>query len=281
VKDDSPPLIRGRESERLLANAFADAQQRGKAAYDGVIKAFYRDRRVAKIIHDRARATRCLDDKEEIQQQIAILLSEKLLDKMCSQPNEPSAIYTLIATTAHNVCLTLMKQNLRASERYVSLHPGDNLDDHFESLGVVADADDIADQVLARVDQEAAQAEFARRKANLMTLQASTSDIPASSASTTPKHLSDLQFLRKLGVVKPLDAPSGMSVIKGIAGFVTLAPPAKGQEASPARGVRKQRTDFDPDGREKLIKVQKALHFNNHQLADALRVGQATFSSYI
>ena len=103
VKDDSPPLIRGRESERLLANAFADAQQRGKAAYDGVIKAFYRDRRVAKIIHDRARATRCLDDKEEIQQQIAILLSEKLLHKMCSQPNEPSAIYTLIATTAHNV----------------------------------------------------------------------------------------------------------------------------------------------------------------------------------
>lgn len=71
VKDDSPPLIRGRESERLLANAFADAQQRGKVAYDGVIKAFYRDRRVAKIIHDRARATRCLDDKEEIQQQIA------------------------------------------------------------------------------------------------------------------------------------------------------------------------------------------------------------------
>ncbi len=281
VKDDSPPLIRGRESERLLANAFADAQQRGKAAYDGVIKAFYRDRRVAKIIHDRARATRCLDDKEEIQQQIAILLAEKLLDKMCSQPNEPSAIYTLIATTAHNVCLTLMKQNLRASERYVSLHPGDNLDDHFESLGVVADADDIADQVLARVDQEAAQAEFARRKANLMTLQADNTDVPASSAPSTPKHLSDLQFLRKLGVVKPLDAPSGMSVIKGIAGFVTLAPPAKGQEASPARGVRKQRTDFDPDGREKLIKVQKALHFNNHQLADALRVGQATFSSYI
>ncbi len=60
MKDESPPLIRGRESERLLATAFADAQQRGKPAYDGVINAFYRERRVAKIIHDRARATRCL-----------------------------------------------------------------------------------------------------------------------------------------------------------------------------------------------------------------------------
>lgn len=283
MKDESQPLIASRSSEHLLADAFSVAQTRGRPAYEGVINAFYRDRRVAKIIHDRARATRCLDDKEEILQQVAILLSEKLLDKLCAQPNEPSAIYTLIGTTAHNVCLTLMKQNVRASERYVSLHPGENLDDHFESLGVTSNGSDISEEVLARVDQEAAQAEFTRRKANLMTLQAEAAAAASSSADEAkpPKVLSELQFLKQLGIVTPLDSPPGMSVVKGIDGFITLEPrPATRRNPGP-RGVRKQRTNFDPDGRDKLQKVQKALHFNNHQLAHALGIQLATFSSYI
>lgn len=283
MKDESQSLIVGRDGERLLAEAFSVAQKRGRSAYEGVINAFYRDRRVAKIIHDRARATRCLDDKEEILQQVAILLAEKLLDKLCSQPNDPAAIYTLVGTTAHNVCLTLMKQNVRASERYVSLHPGENLDDHFESLGVTSNGADISDEVLARVDQEHAQAEFARRKANLMTLQSEIVQEPSPSTGDAkpPRPVTELEFLRKLGVVKPLDTPPGVAVVKGIGGFVTLREPRVPRKEAPARAHRKPRTNFDPDGREKLQRVQKALHFNNHQLAHALGIQLATFSSYI
>jgi hypothetical protein len=283
VKQGSQTLIVSRPSEHLLADAFSLAQTRGRSAYEVVINAFYRDRRVAKIIHDRARAMRCLDDKQEILQQVAILLSEKLLDKLCSQPNESTAIYTLIGTTAHNVCLTLMKQNVRASERYVSLHPGENLDDHFESLGVVSNGADVSDEVLSRVDQEAAQAEFTRRKANLMTLHAESTAAPPPS-SDGPKareRLSELQFLNKLGIVAPLDVPPGMSVVKGVNGFITLKPrPVTRRDPGPP-GIRKQRTNFDPDGREKLHRIQKALHFNNHQMAHALGIALATFSSYI
>ena len=252
---DESPIIDQSKAERLLADAFVVAQTQGKSAYNDVIKAFYRDRRVAKIIHDRARVMRCLDDKEEIQQQVAILLSEKLLDDLCSRPNPPTAIYTVLSTTTHFVCQTLMKQNLRASERQVSLHPDDNLDQHFETLGITSPDADLSEEILDRVDQESAQIEFARRKALLMSKQNENPNRKA-------------HFLDRPGLGQQIPKPPKTAYIAGVGQAVKV------KHAGPRR-------KFDPDGQAKLVKIQKELGLTNQQLAHDLGIQLATLSSYI
>lgn len=241
-----------------MAEAFVLAQKNGKQAYENVIKAFYVDRRVARIVHDRARAMHCLDDKEEVMQQVAILLSEKLLDQLCSRPNPPTAIYTLISTTAHFVCQTLMKQNIRSSERQISLHPGETLDHHFETLGVSSTEADVSQEVLDRVDRLNAQVEFNRRKALLM-------------EKAPPGHPSSVHFLDQAGFGEPVEMPPNKKFIKGVSNGVLVKRVAQ----------RKPREKFDPDGQAKLIKVREELHLTNQELADALGLRLATLSSYV
>jgi transcriptional regulator with XRE-family HTH domain len=259
VEHNAAPQVERKKDERLLADAFVVAQSCGKSAYNDVIKAFYQDRRVARIIHDRARAMRCLDDKEEVQQQVAILLSEKLLDDLCSRPNPPTAIYTLISTTTHFVCQTLMKQHIRSSERHVSLHPGDNLDQHFETLGISSPGLDLSEEVLDRVDQQTAQIEFYRRKALLM----------KNETETAPLH--ETHFLDQPDFGNPIPVPPSKTFIKGVSRAVSI------KRSSP----RKPSAKFDPDGQAKLVKIRDELHLTNQELAQAIGLRLATLSAYV
>ncbi|MBK6616206.1 hypothetical protein [Ottowia sp.] len=147
----------------ILAAAFAQYQKDPARPSDFVLRAFYRDTRVHRIVESNVRTFKIPDLKEEVWQRVAYLFWEKLLPLLIGQPNEPDNVYKAVFAGAKFVSMSIRKEKSRDEERLVSTDVPD--EDMISVVDEQVFSEDFTDLVHAKIDQEYAGRELMKRLA--------------------------------------------------------------------------------------------------------------------
>jgi transcriptional regulator with XRE-family HTH domain len=228
-----------------FAASFQMARSTGhRVAHDAVLRGFYEDERVHRILQSLAFRYRLQSHVDEVRQRVALLFYERFLPQMLASQEEPENVYKLVYALAFNVFRSILKEINLSSKRDVSIEDSvaDDSDNSAFALTEITlpSLGESIDMTEDRIDRERAQSELARRLAT-------ASSVRLSDRAATVMLAPQVQ----IGVSVTVKAPR-----------------------------RRQKVPSSVYGKE-LATIKQDLGLTNQEFADRLGVGLPTLASYL